>query len=294
MDVFDTMLNVTAGHVPPPIGSSRASSPFPDSPRVIYKQNSLIEVVGQLRFAPILRIDTEPPADFQERVRLNFPVLTERTSDVFQVPPGLPPQFANLVRSSFGKQALPSSYDFVTADGLWTIQLTRDSLALTTTAYKRWEDFKARFEGGLKALVDVYKPAFFTRVGLRYQNLIQRSRLHLDSQPWSALLKPRIAGLVGSEGLDVSESLSIVSIRLPQADGHVRIRHGLAQAAGASEECYLIDSDFFTEERISTNDAFGTLDYFNSQSGHLFRWCIEDRLHDAMEPERIARPSAPE
>jgi uncharacterized protein (TIGR04255 family) len=261
--------------------------PFPQWHRTLYHRNPLIEVVCQLKFPPVLRIDAELPAAFQEQIRSEFPSMNERSDDGPQLPAGIPPQIANLLRSSFGKQALPPSYDFSSVDGCWTLQLTRDSIALTTTAYRRWEDFKVQFERGLRALLDVYRPSFFTRIGLRYQDLIQRSKLGLDDQPWSVLLKPHIAGLLSTQGMSVSESLSIVSIRLPETLGQVRIRHGLAQAAGAKEECYLIDSDFFTEQRTATDDAFQTLDYFNRQSGRLFRWCIEDRLHDAMDPEQI-------
>src|SRR6266852_706318 len=49
------------------------ASPFPEFTRVIYQRNPLVEVVCQLRFSPILRIDTDPPAEFQDRIRSAFP-----------------------------------------------------------------------------------------------------------------------------------------------------------------------------------------------------------------------------
>src|SRR5256885_3722562 len=48
---------------------------FPDSPRVIYGKAPLTAVICQLRFPPILRIESTVPADFQERVRTQFPLL---------------------------------------------------------------------------------------------------------------------------------------------------------------------------------------------------------------------------
>ena len=51
--------------------------PFPDSERVIYQRNPLLEVICQLRFPSILRIDSEAPAVFQERVRKEYPMYQE-------------------------------------------------------------------------------------------------------------------------------------------------------------------------------------------------------------------------
>lgn len=281
------MQRLTVGHESRPPRPVGFASPFPEFSRVIYQRNPLVEVVCQLRFSPILRIDTDPPAEFQDRIRSAFPLLKERSEEMLQLPVGLPPQIANFFRAPLTKQRPEAAYDFASEDERWTIQLTHDYVALTTTAYHHWEEFKAHLESSLRALLEIYRPAFFTRVGLRYQNLVQRSKLGLGDQPWSSLLKPQIAGLFTIPDLQVGEALSVASIRLPQEDGLVRIRHGLAQAVGASEECYLIDSDFFTERRTNAEHTFRTLDYFNSQSGRLFRWCIDDRLHIAMEPKQV-------
>lgn len=276
---------LTASHESESPGLGEVLSPFPEFARVIYRRNPLVEVVCQLRFPTILRIDTDAPSELQDRIRSAFPLLRERSDEVLQLPAGLPPQIASFLRAPLTQQRLEAAYDFASEDGRWTIQLTHDFVALTTTAYHHWEEFKAHFESAVRALLEIYRPAFFTRVGLRYQNLIQRSKLGLGEAPWSSLLKPQIAGLFTISDLQVREALSVASIRLPQEEGFVRIRHGLAQAVGASEDCYLIDSDFFTERRTNAEHISRTLDYFNSQSGLLFRWCIDDRLHVAMEPE---------
>ncbi len=69
--------------------------------------------------------------------------------------------------------------------------------------------------------------------------------------------------------------------------GNVTVRSGIAETVDTKEECFLIDSDFFIDERIKINDIDGILGYFNRQSGRLFKWAIEDRLHDAMEPRIV-------
>ena len=45
---------------------------FPEVERVIYERNPLDEVICQLRFPAILKID-EPPIAFQEQIRTRYP-----------------------------------------------------------------------------------------------------------------------------------------------------------------------------------------------------------------------------
>ena len=48
--------------------------PFPDSPREIYQQNTIKEVIAQLRFPTILQVAAEPPALFQNQLRHAYPL----------------------------------------------------------------------------------------------------------------------------------------------------------------------------------------------------------------------------
>ena len=53
--------------------------PFPEtSQKIIYKKNPLDRVICQLRFPPILKIDTELPDKFQESIRNDFPEFQEK------------------------------------------------------------------------------------------------------------------------------------------------------------------------------------------------------------------------
>ena len=53
--------------------------PFPEVKRIIYKKNPLDKVICQLRFPTILKIEKEIPAEFQERIRKEFPNYSEST-----------------------------------------------------------------------------------------------------------------------------------------------------------------------------------------------------------------------
>lgn len=254
---------------------------FADSPRVIYKKNPLINVTCQLRFPAILRVDLELPARFQEQVRSEYPIYQEQLGPFQPVAPAeASPAVAGQL--SFTAKRV-TNHNFVSADRAWFLGLTRDSIALTTPSYTRWEDFLEHLRLPVLALRECYAPAFFTRIGLRYQDLIQRSKLGLSDQPWSALLKPHIAGALGVSELAPRISGMLTQLQIDLVPGRLTINHGLAEVQD-KEECYLIDNDFYIEQQTDVDACFPILQDFNKQSGRLFRSCINERLHVAMEP----------
>jgi uncharacterized protein (TIGR04255 family) len=266
--------------------------PFPESERIIYDINPLAEVICQLRFPAVLRIDSEIPAKYQDAVRHEYPIFGEVPGQDVKL--NLPPEIEKVVGAASPMLSFRgrTTYEFISDDGLWKVQLSREAITLFTTDYKRWEDFKEHLKTPLQALIEIYQPAFFIRIGLRYKDVIERSALGLTDVPWAELLKPHIAGELSDPNL-AGEILSVASqsrIRLGDNRGQVLINHGLATNE-ENETCYLIDSDFFRDEKTEVNDAIQVLDYFNRQSGRLFRWCITDRLHDAMRPQQLPAPT---
>lgn len=263
--------------------------PFPDSPRVIYEINPLVEVICQVRFPAILRIDSELPASFQDRVRDSYPIFAEGSGQQ-QIKLNLQPPLADLLGGG-GPISLRgrTSYEFISADRFWKVVLTRESLALACSKYRRWEEFKHQFQIAFSPLLDLYSPQFFTRVGLRYQDVIQRNALGLESVEWKELLQPHIAGELSSPDVasHVTQSVKQTTVTLEGNQGRVLINHSLA-VSSEGEQCYLIDSDFSTDERTESTDVLNRLDDYNHCARRLFRWCITDRLHDAMHPEFLS------
>jgi uncharacterized protein (TIGR04255 family) len=71
------------------------------------------------------------------------------------------------------------------------------------------------------------------------------------------------------------------------------IRHGLAMTE-SGETGYVIDADFYSNDKHSNDEStvFRRLGAFNQDAGRLFRWCISDRLHNAMQPQTVSAPDA--
>ncbi|MDP2673715.1 MAG: TIGR04255 family protein [Dehalococcoidia bacterium] len=258
---------------------------FPESQRVVYRQNPLVEVICQLRFPTILEIKAADPARFQERVRLSGYPLYERTEG------GVPKDVEEiLARLPVGMRPEGVTHKFLAEDESRFISLAPGFVALTEKRYTRWEHFREQLELAARALEEEHHPSFYSRIGLRYQDIIDKTKLGLGDEPWSSLVKPSIVGILGAEELStvVQQVQTMASIRL-DADvpsGFATLRHGLIRRSDGSE-AYGIDIDLYTEERSASDHAFDILDGFNRVAGNFFRWAITPQLERALEPEPI-------
>jgi uncharacterized protein (TIGR04255 family) len=260
---------------------------FPESERVVYNKNPIEQVICQLRFPTLLRINSETPVIFQEKLRREYPLLAERIEQNISFA-GVLQNLPSNVADSF-PPGIVKAYDLTSADEQWTVTLTKDFLALTAKKYARWEDFRKHLILPLEALIELYSPVFFTRIGLRYQNVIRRSRLGLKKVSWSKLLKPYIVGILAADSIveSVQEIGHQIVLGLDKPSNKVRIVNGLVTDEN-DESCYLLDCDFFTEEQTEVSDAIRILDHFNQQNRLLFRWSISDKLHKAMDPHPVS------
>jgi uncharacterized protein (TIGR04255 family) len=258
---------------------------FPDSPRMIYKQNPLVEVVCQLKFPPILKIESDPPAAFQEKIRKAYPLMHEALPNQ----PTLPPGIARMLGQAVPGFLQNRTYSFFSDDEEWKVAVTREFLALSTTHYTRWEEFRTRLHTAVEALIASYEPSFFLRVGLRYRDVIRRSMHGLEQLPWSKLLRPHILGELNYPSISkaIQHAARDVLISLDDNKGQVRVLHGLMKEPADKEFSYSIDSDFFCEGRTEVTDAFRRLDYFNREAGKLFRWCVTPLLHKKLGASRL-------
>ncbi len=260
---------------------------FPESKRVIYKNNPLTEVVCQLRFQPILRIDTDVPVNFQESIQANYPNYSEQTELMFRIAPeaNLPVDIAGQTIKSTGMK----NYSFSSDDEFWKVNLSRTFLSLSTKRYKKWEEFRTTLKQPFDALMEIYSPSSFSRVGLRYIDIIKRSKLGIEDVSWGELLNPYVSGILSIP--EISDSVmtfeNVYTVSLGTDNDVVRIVMKFVKDVENDETCFMIDSDFFFTGKIASDKIFEKLDYFNANASRLIRWAISSRLHDAMKPEDL-------
>ena len=255
---------------------------FPPTPRVFYTKAPLVQVICQLRFPAVLRIERDAPVEFQERIRHAFP-LFERVNPFMGQP--LPPEFLQVL----GAGAPQTGYHFLTENRKITVELTPQSISLTSNSYKFWEQFLGQLDVALAALQEVYRPSFFTRVGLRYQDLIDRDQIGLDGVPWSRLLQPAILGELAVKEIEenVQGANRALNVKLPSASGVMVLKHGFGKIPDRSGVGYVIDFDFSTEQKTEVADVQSVLSRLHDEVGRAFRWCITSELHDALGPQEL-------
>ncbi len=246
---------------------------FSKEPRVIYRRNQLGEVICQLRFPEILAIGERNPVDFQEAIRGEFPAFSRRME---RVP---------------GQQEQTVNYQFATADQVWRVNLTSKFISLACSRYTCWEDFAAKLDKPLAAFIQIYKPGYFERIGLRYVNFISRRALELEGTPFRDLIAGRYLGILADEELTESNAArSTVDADVAIRGGcRVKLHAGPGQVRRGNqtdgEVKFIFDQDLFMPGKVAPNLSAPALQTLHSQAYAIFRDAITDDLHEAMEPE---------
>lgn len=257
---------------------------FSKEPRCRYGRPQLAEVICQLRFPEILTIQTNTPADYQEAIRDQFPLYFRRQEI---------PASAVSGNMTLQKKEPIINHQFATSDGVWRVNLTSKFISLTTSQYTTWEDFAAHLDKPLAAFIQVYKPAPFERIGLRYLNFISRQQLGLEGIPYSELIHPCYLGLLSQE--DVPEAAvsrnSVDSEMAIRGGCRVKLHAGPGKVKRGSREDpevkFIFDQDLYMNGPVQHNLIPGALQTLHSQADAIFRGAITQKLHDAMEPELI-------
>lgn len=260
---------------------------FSAEPRCHYRRSPAAEVICQLRFPEILAIAAREPVDFQEAIRASFPQFSRRQETPAPKLVGTP---GNMTVQN---QPPVTNYQFVSADGVWRVNLTSRFLSLTCTRYTCWEDFAARLDQPLAAFIRIYKPAFFERIGLRYLNFISRRELELEDIPFRELISPCYLGILAEEEIrETASSRSCVEAELAIRGGcraKIHAGPGLVKRGGVEDKevKFIFDQDLYMPGQVALNLAAGALQTLHSQADAIFRGAITDTLHQSMEPEAI-------
>lgn len=257
---------------------------FSHEKRCNYQHNQLAEVICQLRFPEILAIQANLPVDFQEAIRDTFPVYTSRKEMPAPKLSGSPGNF------SIEKQVPAINHQFATVDGIWRVNLTSKFISLACTRYTSWEDFAARLDRPLAALIQVYKPAHFDRVGLRYVNFISRRELDLKGIPFAQLIEPCYTGPLSEDDVSETGVLRCSVDTEMKLHGGCRVKlhagPGLVKRPGRADDevKFIFDQDLYLTGPIPVNGSVAALQTLHAQAWPIFRGAITAQLHWAMDP----------
>ena len=255
---------------------------FAEYDRCQYTRRPLVEVICQLRFPSILSIGAKEPAEFQEAVRREFPRYAARQEQ-------LPPKIVPGPNPTVQQQPPVTNYNFVSADGLWKLNLTNSFIALSTLRYQRWEDFATRLDRPLAQFIRIYQPSFFERIGLRYVNAFSRKALGLEEYLWDDLIQPLYLGALGEPDVDEKAvTKSALDMEMNLTEGcRMKLHAGPGLLGGGKKDPevkFILDGDFSSNGNQSADQVPGRLEDLHCYAVRLFRGAITSELHSALGP----------
>jgi len=267
--------------------------PLANYERVIYEKNPLAEVICQLRFPCILIINEKQPTEFQERIRAEYPLYQTTTEQQQQIIVGATK--GALQTSHILQSEAINNYRFSSIDEKWHINLTSTFLALSTSSYNKWENFIEHFKEPLSALLEIYHPSFYERIGLRYVNVFKRSTLNLVDVDWSELIQPFVLGFMSNLEIKNRVRHQNMFVELDIGNGAwIQINTSKNSVGDVcfgfpsviDEESFVIDADIFMM-RKNIEELSSSLNYLHDYSTKLIRSIITTKLHNAMEPNKL-------
>ena len=240
--------------------------PFPDVERVIYDKNPLAEVFCRVEFDPRLELNERWPAGFHEGIRDSYPVM--------EINPG---------HDTTTHFPMPT-FEFVSKDGFWKVELNATSVTLRTSNYVRWEDFSSRISEVLSSVGQEFGIEEFRSLELVYIDVITRSELGLPNISWGELI---------SDNIFIGRPNPIQSPIIYRHYGMVveidEISIGLSTALRLneeeSEEEFVVRTTFASGSLTLSEVLYARLEKAHSYSGKTFRWCISNTLHEALCPQ---------
>lgn len=223
----------------------------PDVAPQEFERNLILTAVCEFRFPTLLELQSRPPEELQKTLRKEYPFYD-----------------TTLVSETTGQGPVEHyhQHQFRSKDRKWTVIFKASSLALETTAYSSFDDLEQRFDRVLQAASPLLDADFFTRIGLRYINVLPVEQAQWGGWINSQLVAPLLAGIYGRiEGY-------WQEVRGRAETGQYNFRHGRAES-DTGQERYVLDFDFY-DENIETAQALPRLRELNVQSFRFFMWSI--------------------
>lgn len=242
-----------------------------------YENSPLSEVIFQVRFPNILRIAAEEPSAFQESIRSVYPLFSVNNNEtVVEV---------NGQKQSVG---MTKYYQFISADARSKVVLTNSSFSLSTLKYERWELFKKECLRIAKVFQETYNPSIIQRIGLRYKDIIIRSKWGLDNTPWKELIHEKYLGVLAEED-ESKVSRYVLDYEFVEKHPIMAHRHFelVRTSPTMNERSLMMDCDYSVNLLMPYSVIEEYSEKMHDSSSLFLRTTITEKLHQAMNPTEL-------
>jgi uncharacterized protein (TIGR04255 family) len=232
----------------------------PDVGSAHYKQNFIRMAVCELRFPTLFEVEAEtPPLALSKAVRKEYPTH----------------ELLKNVNVNLGGVAHSNAHAFRSKKGRWSVTLRAAALSLETSRYDSFDEFAERLAFVLKAAEGTIDSDFFTRVGLRYINIVPCEPETVGEWINPGLVAPLAAGTYGT----VNEYWQ--RIQGPTTVGGYTFTHGVQVQPGNPPREYLLDFDFFKED-VPVAEALSVVKKLHELEFSMFRWSIGPKAKELL------------
>lgn len=216
-------------------------------------RNFIDQAVCELRFPTLYELEgPKPPAKFALALRKEYPIQ----------------ELVESVNLGSVQPTRANMHVFKSKKQRWTVTLKAASIVLETKHYDSFSEFNDRLIAILNAAVPVIDSDFFTRVGLRYVNVIPFPRGEIQDWVNSALVGPLGDGVYG----DVAEHSGRVIGITPH--GGYMLQHGLVIDNSVSGlQKYSLDFDF-SQEDVPLSETMSTVQKLHELEFSTFCWAL--------------------
>jgi uncharacterized protein (TIGR04255 family) len=232
----------------------------PTAQPVSYARNFVKMAVCELRFPTLLELENQPPVGLQSALRKDYPFYE-------------PGRTVSIQPGAVGQEVV---YTLLSKNRRWQIALKPSALTIATNHYSGFVELYERVDKVLHSTLDLLDTDFFTRVGLRYQNVLPTAQEELDGWVNPHLVSALTSGVLGT--LDHYWQ----DIRGKSEVGGYLLRHGLAPDPPQN---YALDIDFYAET-VEAKDVMSLVRQMHAQSFSLFDWAIGPKAREHLGPSR--------
>ena len=242
--------------------------------RVKYLKSTLQEVIYQIRFPKILKLLGEAPAAFQELIIRDYPIYSVQKNETIVEVNGKQQQQLN-----------ENNHCFISESGRTKINLTSSFIAVSTLEYQRWEAFRKEVENVLNRFYACYTIPGVQRIGLRYKNIITRSKLGLEKEPWSELLDASVLGPLSVRD-DIVSYKTFFEFKNSD-DSYTNRHYELVREQSSGELSLMLDCDYYYTGFYMPNDVICHSDKLHDLSQKFIEESHKELLLTAMQPQKL-------
>ncbi len=243
--------------------------------RVRYLRSTLREVIYQVRFPKILKLTEGVPAAFQETIMGEYPNYNVQKNETLVE-----------VNGQAQQKVSENNHSFISHSGKTKINLTSTFIAISTLEYDRWEKLREEINSVLNKFYTCYSIPGIQRIGLRYRNIITRSKLGLNNIRWTDLLDEKILGPLENNEELTTRYEAVYEIK--NGENCFTSRHfKLVKEQPGNELSFLLDCDYYHAGFFPKESVIELSNKLHVLSQQFIQDSHKEILLTAMQPQEL-------